>query len=290
MQILHPAANVYAFYEGRSGEERQGGETWVESGALSLGVASYALVDREEALVFDTHVSVDRAQRLRETLEGEGVRKFTVLLSHWHLDHIAGTEAFEDCEILASRRTGELLRENRAAIEAGELEGPPPIAPLVIPTRLLEGPTDLTVGGLQIEVLPADIHSEDGVVLWLGERRLPLAADAVEDTITYVMEPARLSVHLEELQRLAELRPERLLPSHGSAEAIGAGGYPPGLIRATQDYLRALLRIREQPELRDTALRELLAGPLEEGWVSYFAPYEAVHQANLRSVIDDARP
>jgi cyclase len=290
MQILRPAANVYAFYEGRTGEERQGGETWVESGALSLGVASYALVDREQALVFDTHVSVDRAQRVRETLESEGVRKFTVLLSHWHLDHVAGTAAFEDCEILASRRTAELLRENRAAIEAGELEGPPPIAPLVMPTRLLEGRTVLAVGDLEVDVVPADIHSEDGLVLWLPERRLLLAADSVEDTITYVMEPTRLGVHLGQLERLAELRPERLLPSHGSPEAISAGGYSAGLIRATQDYLRALLEIREEPELRDTALRELLAGPLEAGWIIYYAPYEAVHQANLRSVIDDARP
>ena len=31
-----------------------------------------------------------------------GVRRFTVVLSHWHLDHVAGTEAFADCQIIAN--------------------------------------------------------------------------------------------------------------------------------------------------------------------------------------------
>jgi hypothetical protein len=29
----------------------------------------------------------------------------------------------------------------------------------------------------------------------------------------------------------------------------------------------------------------LIAGPLDAGWIHYFAPYEAVHQENLESVL-----
>ena len=68
------------------------------------------------------------------------MRRFTVVLSHWHLDHVAGTEVFGDCEVIPSERTAELLAENRAAIERGELEGPPPIDPLILPTRDVRRP------------------------------------------------------------------------------------------------------------------------------------------------------
>ena len=72
---------------------------------------------------------------IREALEAGGVREITVVLSHWHLDHVAGTEAFADCEVISTARTAELLREHREAIEAGTLEGPPAISPLVLRTR-----------------------------------------------------------------------------------------------------------------------------------------------------------
>ena len=46
---------------------------------------------------------------MRAALEEEGVRSFTVVLSHWHLDHVAGTEVFRDSEVISSARTAELL-------------------------------------------------------------------------------------------------------------------------------------------------------------------------------------
>jgi glyoxylase-like metal-dependent hydrolase (beta-lactamase superfamily II) len=121
-------------------------------------------------------------------------------------------------------------------------------------------------------------------VLWLPEQRLLLAGDTLEDTVTYVAEPERLEKHLSELDRLARLDPERILPNHGDPDVIAAGGYPSGLIQATKDYIRILQRSRDEPQLRETDLRELLAGPLDAGWIHYFAPYEAVHRANLESV------
>jgi glyoxylase-like metal-dependent hydrolase (beta-lactamase superfamily II) len=153
-----------------------------------------------------------------------------------------------------------------------------------MPTRLLEGPTSLDVGGLGIELIPVDIHSEDAVVVWLPEQRLLLAGDTVEDPVTYVMEPTKLEVHLVELDRLAALQPARIFPSHGHPTTISEGGYSDGLIPATKEYIRALLRIRDELGPRDEPLRDLIAGPLDAGWVSYFPRYEDVHQTNLRSV------
>jgi len=287
MRVLRPAPNVLAFYEGRGDGIRfsEDGNNWVDVGALSLGIASYAVVDGPRALVYDTHVSVDRGALIRETLEAEGVEEITVLLSHWHLDHVAGTEAFAGCEVIAGARTDELLREHRAAIEAGAHEGPPAIDPLVLPTRVLDGDTELKLGETALELLAVDIHSDDATVVWLPEQRLLLAADVVEDTVTYVGEPWGLERHLTDLDRLDALGPARILPAHGDPDVIASGGYNRGLIRATQQYIRALLRIMEQPGLAETPLRELIAGPLETGWISYHPGYEAVHAENLKTVL-----
>ena len=284
-RVLRPAEGIYAFYDGRiEGYRYADGRNWVDEGALTLGIASYAVVDGEEALVYDTHVSVEHGHFIRGVLEGEGVQSMTVVLGHRHLDHIAGTAAFEAAEVIANERTAELLERHREAIEAGTQAGPPAIDPLVLPTRTFADRLSLRVGRIAVELIHADIHSDDATVLWLPEQRLLLAGDTLEDTVTYVAEPERLEKHLSELDRLARLDPERILPNHGDPDVIAAGGYPSGLIQATKDYIRILQRSRDEPQLRETDLRELLAGPLDAGWIHYFAPYEAVHRANLESV------
>ncbi|MDP9189717.1 MAG: MBL fold metallo-hydrolase [Actinomycetota bacterium] len=289
MRVLRPAEGVLAFYDGRvDGYRFAEGPNWIDDGAISLGIASYAIVDGDEALVYDTHVSLEHARCVRETLKAEGARELTVVLSHWHLDHVAGTEVFADCEVIANERTAELLAANRAAIEAGEYEGPPEIDPLVLPTRTFSGRDRVQVGGTAVELLEAEIHSDDATLLWVDDRRLLFCGDAMEDTVTYVTEPDALQTHIAELDRIDELRPERILPCHGDPEVIAAGGYSRGLIRATQQYLRALERCREDPVLRATALPELIAGPLEAGWIHYYEPYETVHQENLESVLRES--
>ena len=288
-RILHPAEGVLAFYDGRiDGYRWAEGPNWVDEGALSLGIASYAIVDGDEAIVYDTHVSVEHAGFIRDELEREGVTRITVVLSHWHLDHVAGTAAFDDCEVIANERTAELLAANREGIEAGTDQGPPAIDPLVLPTRTFSEREPLEVGGTAVELLHVDIHSDDATVLWLPERGLLLAGDTMEDTITYVSEPEGLDRHLADLDRLWELEPERILPNHGDPDVIAQGGYSKAFIRATQQYIRTLQRMPDEPALRDAELRDLIAGPLSTGWVNYFEPYEAVHRENVERVLESS--
>jgi hypothetical protein len=87
---------------------------------------------------------------------------------------------------------------------------------------------------------------------------------------------------------LRELAPDRILPNHGDPDVIAEGGYSSGLIGATEQYIRALQRCREEPRLRGASLRELIAESLEEGSVRYFAPYEAVHRENLETVLSSS--
>jgi glyoxylase-like metal-dependent hydrolase (beta-lactamase superfamily II) len=289
LRILRPAPGVLAFYDGRvEGYRFAPRPNWIDEGGLSLGTASFALIEGEEALVYDTHTTPEHGRQIRAALEAEGVRRFTVLLSHWHLDHLAGNTAFRDCEILATTRTAELLREHREAIEAGKHEGPPAVCPLVLPTRTFEERIELRVGERALEAIHVDVHSDDAAVLWDPATRLLLAGDTVEDTVTYVEEPSHFDAHLRDLDRLLALDPEAVIPSHGDPDVISAGGYGPGLITATQDYIRLLQRMPAEPELRDLPLRELFAPQIEAGDVRWFEPYERVHRENIKTALDSA--
>jgi cyclase len=286
LRILEPHPGVLAFYDGRVAGHRFNAEpNWVDDGALELGIASYAVISGTSALVYDTHISVPHAQLIRNTLAARGVTDFTVVLSHWHLDHIAGTEAFADVQVIANRKTFDHLRRNKTDIESGKLQGPPHINPLVLPDLHFDDRMNLVIGSLEVELIEANIHSDDATVVWIPSRSILLAGDTMEDTVTYVAEPEHFDVHLADLDRLAKLQAQFILPNHGDPEVIGSGGYGLGLIKAQQQYIRMLKRCRDDAALRAQPLETLIAGPLSMNWVKMFEPYRAIHKQNLEYML-----
>ena len=286
LRIFHPFENIYAFYDGRvEGYRFAPEDNWVDDGALSLGIASYAIVDGEEAVIYDTHITVEHAAFIRKTLEDKGIKKFTVVLSHWHLDHVAGTKAFDDCTIIANKRTMDHLAKHKAAIEAGSHHGLPAINPLIMPTQTFEGRMTLQVGNLLLELIEANIHSDDATVIWIESLGVLLAGDTMEDTVTYVGEPENFDTHLKDLDRLWALNPTNILPNHGDPDIISLAGYEKTFIRATQQYIRMLKRCVNDPDLRTKPLQDIINGPLEAGWVNLFEPYEGVHKQNVETVL-----
>ncbi|OHC58704.1 MAG: hypothetical protein A3D16_16890 [Rhodobacterales bacterium RIFCSPHIGHO2_02_FULL_62_130] len=279
LRIIEAQAGILAFYDGRiEGHRFADGPNWVDDGALSLGIASYALVAGDQAIVYDTHVSVPHGRFIREALQARGVRHIRVVLSHWHLDHVAGTEAFAGCQIIATERTMAHLAAHKAGIEDGSFHGAPAICPLILPDTTFSGRLVLSLGGEQVELIEANIHSDDACVIWLPERRVLLAGDTVEDCVTYVGAPEDFETHLADLARLSALQPEWVLPNHGSDVVIGIGGYGPDLLTATADYIRLLQQAA--PAQMTTAI-----GPwVKAGVLHYFTPYEAVHVQNLERV------
>jgi len=285
MQILHPFEDIHAFYDGRDGEAKS--DTWVDDGALSLGIASYAIVSGTAALVYDTHVSLDHARFIRDYLENLGVTEITVLLSHHHLDHVAGTQIFADCPIWSTLKTSRHLERLKTAIEDGTHHGPPAINPLILPDHTFEGSMQLRIGVLTLDILEFDIHSDDEALVWIADRRILLAGDALEDTVTYVAAPGNLSVHLREIDRLKGLAPLHILPNHGDPSRIAAGGYGVGLCDATKAYISILLDIAAGLASPDTPLAELINASLQSGELIWFEAYERVHRQNVAKVLAD---
>jgi cyclase len=282
LRIFQPFTGVFAYYDGRIAGRRlhSPSPNWLDDGAYGLGIASYAIVDAGQALVYDTHISLAHARAIRDHLEGLGVTGIRVALSHWHDDHIAGNEVFADCEIIALKLTATRLAENRAKVAALD----PPISPLIMPNRLFEGQLHLSVGSRRVELHHFEIHSADGNVLWLPEEQVLLAGDTLEDTITYISEPEHTATHIRELARLRRWPIRRILPNHGDPDRIATGGYEIGLVDANRRYLERLMDPIERARAEANSLKDFLDEDATSGAISYFEPYEAVHRTNIAAI------
>ncbi|MDB5537508.1 MAG: fold metallo-hydrolase [Devosia sp.] len=283
MQILRPYPNIVGFYDGRIPGIRahSAAPNWLDDGAFTLGTCSYAIVEGNEALVYDTHMSIPHAQFIRRSLEAQGVTSMRVVLSHWHTDHVAGNAVFADCEIIANTLTAQALVDNKDWLENND----PPIKPLIMPNSIFKAETELRVGNTIVQLRLLDIHSHDATVLLLPALGVLLAGDTLEDTVTYVTQADRLSIHLQDLTRMESWDFTRILPNHGSVEMIESGGYSREFITATRLYIQKLQRLKAEPDLANLSLTDFAAEVLATGGVFYFGAYEPVHRHNVEAVL-----
>ncbi len=260
-------------------------ENWVDAGAIALGTATYALVEGTQALVYDTHVSPRHGAAIRAHLNGVGVRDFTVIYSHWHLDHVAGTVAFGNAPVIANAKTAAHLATRKDVIESGAYHGPPAINPLILPTQVFSRQLEMEFGTRRVHLIEANIHSDDATVLWLPDAGILLAGDTIEDPLTYVAEPQDFAIHLHELDRLASLHPRYVLPDHGAIEVLQKGGYGPAVIPAMQRYIRWLMALKGAPERATETIEQILGSDLDAGTLIWFEPYADVHAQNVATTL-----
>lgn len=291
--VININDHVVGFYVGRgltgpSGLEELYPENWVNYGAWDLGGINYAVYSGDRAILYDTGTLPSLGRWERDYLEKElGIRHFTVVLSHWHLDHIAGLEAFADCPIYANAATNAYMRSNRKAIEAGTLWGPPGV-PVVMPTKVvgLARTLKLSVGSIKVEFRNYNVHSRDGWAMVIPADRALYPGDMLEDTVTYMVDPGWVPTHVKELARLKRLDVDRIYPNHGDPAVIMAGGYTKTFIDAVSEYDTNMLRRVHDAGYVDMSIEAMIPNALANGAVSVFEPYRAVHQMNLELMRD----
>lgn len=286
MKIFNLSDHLTAYYV--SGPLADAHRDWLGLD-LALGVWAYALHRGGQAVVFDSLLLPEQGKALRAHLENElSIRKITLINSHWHLDHCGGNAAFADCPIISSTATREFLAANRQAILDGRLWGPPGLAELALPNLSGDAALALFLGGLELQLLPLDIHVPGSLALYLPEERILLAGDMLEDCLP-VAHPERVQLYLRQLPRLLDMDIRRICPGHGAPEIIAAGGYDRNLVRANLHYLETLLARYAEPGFADAPLSELLAGWAAAGAMRTHAPYAAIHRRNVCGLVESAK-
>ena len=278
--------HLVAFYQGRPDQAavKPGPRQWPDLGAIFVGVATYAIHDGDTALVYDSFTDPVSALWVRDWLVKAGVRRFILVNSHWHLDHIGGNAVYADSMRIATEATRAKLAMKREAIEAGTEEGPPEIRPLALPDLGVTADTTIMVGKVRVLLRPIAIHSADGLVIELPDDKLLLAGDTLEDTATFVAEPESIPQQYRNLGAMRGWGFTKILPNHGNPAVIAAGGYGLGLIDATRAYIRALVEHSHDADFQKQPLESFVADAIKRGDVSLWWPYRGAHANNLAVV------
>lgn len=281
LRVFTPYPGIYAYYDGRTGERFHSEEpNWLDDGAFTLGVCTYSIVSGSEALLFDAAITTDHAAFMLNHVKSLGVTKVTTVYSHFHNDHIAGAPALANSSLMVGQiQTEATIRRRTEALAKDD----PPIQ-AVLPTQLYDKNMTLQIGNRTIDLINFDIHTPDGTILFLRQEGLLFAGDTVEDTATFIADPASLSIHQQELKRMAQLPISKILPAHGSPDRIAAGGYNTTFIDATLRYIQAVDEPVPQPAAWSKNLSEVVAFDVEAGNLIYFAKYEDVHQSNVKNI------
>jgi len=286
MRVIDINDHLTAFYDGRPPQPQKsdGTPNWADYGALDVGVATYVIHRGDEALVYDTFPYAEEAKWVRDYLTRMGIKRFTLANSHWHLDHVGGNAVYADVNRIATNIAIETLAAEKPAIENGKEWGAPPINPLVNANLGIDAITVFYVGDIPVELRPVNIHSEDGLVIYLPGDRILLAGDTLEDTVTFISEPDHITLQYLNMRKLKAWNIDRIFPNHGNPDVIAHGGYPTTLIDATLDYLRKVILHAHDPDYLSGTLEQYVGDSVRKGWVSIWWAYREPHETNLKRV------
>jgi cyclase len=225
MRVFEINDHLLSFYDGRPAETATPGgkQNWADFGAMNVGVATYVIHRGEWALIYDTYPSTKQTRWVRDYLVKIGIRHFTVVNSHWHLDHVGGNAIYADVNRILTEKTLQRLTAEKSAIEAGTEWGPPAINPLVLPNITISANASYFVGDIKVELRPVNIHSEDGLVVYLPNDHILLAGDTLEDTLTFSTEPEQIPAQIKNLQKMRRWSIDRIFPNHGNPAVTRTG-------------------------------------------------------------------
>ncbi|MCM2577720.1 MBL fold metallo-hydrolase [Streptomyces meridianus] len=169
--------------------------------------------DSDLAVVIDPGpLDEGHLREVAATAERAGKRVALTLLTHGHADHAEGAARFAELTRTEVRALDPALRLGDEGLEAGDV---------------------ITVGGLEVRVVPTPGHTSDSLSFHLPADRAVLTGDTVLGRgTTMVAHPdGRLGDYLESLRRLRSLTVDdgvdTVLPGHGPvlADARGAVEY-----------------------------------------------------------------
>jgi glyoxylase-like metal-dependent hydrolase (beta-lactamase superfamily II) len=178
----------------------------------------------EEAFVVDSPVLPDELEVLPALLGQAGFGFSGLLATHGDWDHLLGRLAFPDAalgcaETTAARLTGnpgEAARKLRLFDAEYYVQRERPLS--LGQVQALPVPGHLGLGERELELHPAEGHTEDGMALWIPWARVLVAGDYLSPVeIPMISEGGSRDAYLATLRRLEPLveQAATVVPGHG---------------------------------------------------------------------------
>jgi glyoxylase-like metal-dependent hydrolase (beta-lactamase superfamily II) len=178
-----------------------------------------------ECFVIDSPVLQDELDALPALLAQAGWGLSGLLCTHGDWDHLLARLAFPDAALGCAETTGARLRaqpgaaqrELRAFDEEHYVERPRPLSLGQVQT--LPVPGRVEIGDAELEVLPADGHTEDGMALWAPWAEVLVCGDYLSPVeVPWLSEHGSRDAYLATLRRLQPWveRASWVVPGHGA--------------------------------------------------------------------------
>jgi len=208
-----------------------------------------------EAFCIDSPILPDELEILPALAEQSGFAVVGLLATHADWDHLLGRYAFPEAPLGCAETTaGRLINEPGAAQRAMRqfdeehyVERP---RPLSLPSsQRLPVPGKLEVGDHELDLQPADGHTEDGMAIWIPWARVLVCGDYLSPVeIPMVHAKGSAPAYLATLHRLKPLveQADHVVPGHG---APIDGARAAAILREDRAYLEALLEHGEAAKL-----------------------------------------
>ncbi len=200
----------------------------------------------DESFVVDSPLHAEELGSLPTLLEQMGWGVSGLLATHGDFDHLLGRLAFPQaalgvCETTAARLKAEMgaaARRLREFDEEQYVERPQPLR--LGDLQALPVPGRLDLGDEQIELVPADGHTHDGMALWLPWARVLIPGDYLSPVeLPWLQEQGSREGYLATLGRLKPYveQADWVVPGHGGPID---GARALAIMREDVSYLQAL--------------------------------------------------
>jgi len=232
MQAKQVVPNVY-YVQGLSEMGSSANQNFISNAGF--------VVTPEGVVVIDALGSPELARRLVAQIATVTKKPIhTVVLTHYHADHIYGLQVFKDlgAHIVAHGAAREYLTSDtaRLRLESSRQELWPWVdekTRLVSADEWLNGPQTLTVGGVRFDIQPVGpSHTAEDLVVYLPQKKVLFAGDLVfRNRIPFVGQ-ADSRHWIEAMQSLLKFDTRWVVPGHGPIS-----NDPKGDMTLTRDYL-----------------------------------------------------
>ena len=252
---------------------------------MRLGGGVYAIHRGHSAVIVDTMDLPGQGEWVKNHLQTTyAIKNFSVVSTHWHLDHISGNHYFKNGPIIGHSDTRKIILANKDAIEAGTLWGSPSF-PAVPPNITFEGRMDLWLDHLKIELHEFAIHCEGHLAVYLPEDRILLAADMLEDPIwIFQFNFAAPEIQLAEFDKMMAMDIDRIYASHCNVAAVKDGGYDKRFIKNNINYLKRMMADAEDPDFGSKTAQFYIKDALAAGELTWWEPYAEIHARNIKAI------
>ncbi len=151
-----------------------------------------------------------------------------VTLTHYHAVRVLGASGYKQHglqEVIASKPTYELIVERGQQDMDSEIGRFPrlfnaveSVPGLTWPTLVVDGELTLWMGDLEVKIWhPGRGHTKGDTVVWLPQQKILFSGDLVEADAACYTGDAYLADWPATLDKLAALKPEKLIPGRGPA-------------------------------------------------------------------------